>query len=258
MRKKWVLFLLGLVVLILAAGLLLKNNSNTENWAQLKKGTVVEAVYGIGTVTARRTFDLKLGVAATLSDLYVEEGDYVTAGSKLIKTDFTFTAPFSGIITQVLYKSGETVTPQTPILTLSDFNSCYILVNLEQQGAIKIKPGLKAVLNFESMRDQKFTGIVKHVYSHKGQFYVNITPDSLSKQILPGMTADVAIQTALKNEVVLVPVSAINEGKVRRKRGGNISVVPIQTGQLDGQMAESIGPTLQEGDWVALPAQKPR
>jgi len=256
MKKKWLILLFLVLALISVAGIILRRQTATENWVQIKKGPVIEAVYGIGTVTARRSFELKTGVSITLKQVYVEEGQSVHSGDILVESDVAFVSPFSGVVTQIRYKNGETVAPQTPILTLVDLTHCYIRVNLEQQGVIKIRPGLKAVLNFESMRNQKFLGTVKHVYSHNGQFYVDITPESLSKQILPGMTADVAIQTGVKNDVVLVPISALKEGTVRRKRHNKVTTVSIKTGTLDGQMAESLGPELQEGDWVELPNQK--
>ena len=39
-----------------------------------KLGDLVEAVYGFGVVTSARTFQLKVGVSTTITDIFVREG----------------------------------------------------------------------------------------------------------------------------------------------------------------------------------------
>jgi hypothetical protein len=60
----------------------------------------VESVYGIGMVTATRSFQLKLGVTSTIRRLFVREGDQVRRGQQLADLDgVPFSAPFDGTIT---------------------------------------------------------------------------------------------------------------------------------------------------------------
>jgi multidrug efflux pump subunit AcrA (membrane-fusion protein) len=221
----------------------------------LQLGKVVESVYGIGTVTARNVFNLKLGVISTIGTLHVLEGDRVKKGQKLVTLDGTGTpvAPFDGTITSLPVKAGETVFAQTPILTLVDLEDCYVVVSLEQRGAVRVRRGQKSSLSFDSMREQVFEGEVESVYSSLGSFLVRIRVQKLPPQILPGMTADVAILIGEKSDVLLVPAAAIDAGRVYVHRGvGGPKAVEIRTGIVDGEMAELASGDLNEGDRLAI------
>ena len=221
----------------------------------LRRGNVVESVYGIGTVTARKIFNLKLGVTSTVRELFVLEGDRVKRGRRLVTLDGTGTpvAPFDGTITALPVKPGETVFAQTPILTLVDLLDRYIVVSLEQRGAIRVRAGQPARLSFDSMREQSFEGKVESVYSQQGSFLVRIRVSGLPPQILPGMTADVAILIAEKKEVLLVPAAAIDGGRVYLGGGvGTPAPVEVKIGIVDGEMAELLSGDLKEGDRLSI------
>jgi multidrug efflux pump subunit AcrA (membrane-fusion protein) len=221
----------------------------------LHRGRVVESVYGIGTVTARNIFNLKLGVTSTVRDLFVMEGDEVRKGQKLISLDGTGTpvAPFGGTVTSLPVKPGETVFAQTPILTLVDLKDRYAVVSLEQRGAVRVRRGQQARLSFDNMRDQLFDGEVESVYSNLGNFLVRIRVQSLPPQILPGMTADVAILIGEKPDVLLIPTAAIDAGKVYVQRGvGGPKSVEIRTGIVDGDMAELVSGDIHDGERLVV------
>lgn len=156
----------------------------------------VAAVYGIGTVTATHTFQLKLADAATLKTLHAQEGDWVAAQAPLVTLldGRTFRAPFPGTVTALPFKPGENVFPQLPIVTVTDLQDRYVLVSLEQHGALRVRERQPVRLSFESLRAARFTGTVRAIYPHEGQFLVHITVAELPPAILPGMTADVAIE----------------------------------------------------------------
>src|ERR1019366_6475874 len=82
-KKHWVL-LLAVVVLIGGGLMILKTARSYSNRTQPKLGPMVESVYGIGTVTARHTYQLKLGVSDTLQKLFIQEGDTVKKGQRLL------------------------------------------------------------------------------------------------------------------------------------------------------------------------------
>ena len=105
--------LVGVAALAVAAFFAFKSYSNRVH---PKIGRVVESVYGIGTVTARHTYDLKLGVSDTLQKLYVVEGATVKKGDALVSfmDNSLLRAPFDGVVTSLPYKEGETLFPNFP------------------------------------------------------------------------------------------------------------------------------------------------
>lgn len=228
----------------------------------LKKGTVLESVYGIGTVTATKSYQLRFGVTSTIRRIYVREGDPVKRGDALVESDggVTFSAPFEGTVTYLPVKVGETVFPQSIILNLVDLRDRYVVVSLEQRGALRVRQNQKARISFDSMRGEAFDGTVQALYSNDNNFLVRIGVADLPPQVLPGMTADVAIAIAEKAGVLLAPLSAIEDGKVLVKRSlGKPKAVAVQTGIVDGAMAEIASGEVSEGDqlYVKKPGARP-
>jgi multidrug efflux pump subunit AcrA (membrane-fusion protein) len=222
-----------------------------------KVGNMVESVYGIGTVTARHTYQLKLGVSDTIAKLFVDEGAAVQKGQALIALvdNHTIRAPFAGVVTALPYKEGESVFPQIPVLTLTDLKNPYIVVSLEQSGAIPVRRDQKAFLSFESLRGQKLQGIVSAIYPKDGEFYVNIEVPQIPEGILVGMTCDVAIQVAAKENVLQVPMVAVDRGTVTLLKGGIPKKVSVKLGATDGIWTEVTDNSVQLGDTLLLPGQ---
>lgn len=237
----------------------LKNCSKSSNThplsAFVQKGTIIESVYGIGTVTANKSFQLKSGITSTLEKIFVKEGDRVKKDDKLVSldNDVIFTAPFEGTVTYLPLKVGENVFSQTILLNLVDLWDRYIVVSLEQRAAIRVVPGQKARLSFENMREQSFEGVVSSVYSNDNNFLVRIDVAELPSQVLPGMTTDVAINIAEYHDALLVPVAALDADKVYVKHAlGQTETVEVKTGVVDGAMAQILSGHLKEKDELII------
>lgn len=253
MKWFWRFGIPGLVVVVLLVLYWTYSSNNDRQYAKIKRGNIVESVYGIGTVKSDRDYVLKIGVSSVVDERWVREGDFVSKDQKLIKLQDLpiFKAPFNGVVSSLNYNVGESVFPQAPILTLTDMENRYLKVSLEQTGALKVKPGLKARINFEGLRNQTFRGEVVSVYSSEDRLLLRIQFDELPSNILPGMSADVAVVIGEIQDVLLVPVSAISVGEVTLKSGKKIQ---IQIGVADGAMAQLTSSNLKEGDEVILNA----
>lgn len=203
-------------------------------------GTVVEAVYGLGTVVSPFTFQVKTLVGQVVGDVYVIEGDSVKKGDPLIRLDGSgnISAPFEGTITSVSVKKGELLFASNPGITLVNLKSLYLEVSLEQQAAMRVRKGQTSVITFESIRGERFQGKVQSVYPRETQFIVRITIDRFPEGILPGMTSDVAIEVGRKENVLSIPFRAISGGQVSLKRDGKSMKESVKIGVVDGEWAE--------------------
>lgn len=218
------------------------------------EGPIVESVYGLGTITSNKVFELKFGITSTIEEIYVNEGDQLIKGKPLLKLSDSkiFTAPFDGTVTKLPYTVGETIFPNATILTITDLSDLFILVSLEQEGALRILPHQKCVFSFESLRGEKFEGKVQSIYPDNGEFLVRIQADNLPKQILPGMTADVAIEISKKEKALLVPMAAVSSGHIILIENKTKKKIPVQLGLVDGMMAEIISPKLSVTDSIVV------
>lgn len=236
-----------------ALGVHARNQQGDSLSEPIQKGAIVESVYGIGTVTATKSFQLKLGVTSTIQRLFIKEGDQVKRGQKLMDLDgVVFNAPFDGTVTLLPFKVGETVFPQSVILSIVDLQDRYALVTLEQQAALRVRRAQKAKLSFDSLRDESYDGLVEAIYSNDNNFFVRIGIGGLPPQILPGMTADVAIGISERRDALIVPVAAIEAGKVYVRRGLGTTAVAVKTGIVDGAKAEILEGDLREGERVVI------
>src|SRR3989344_1552320 len=159
--KRTVVVFVTAVAAVVAAGVTwLQLSSGSAETVQVQRGNIVEAVYGLGTVTANQSYQVKLGVTGTITAVYVTEGDTVEKGKPLVNIDSgaTFKAPFSGTVTSAPFKLGETVYSQTPIVTLINLKDCYVLASLEQESALRVRAGQSARISFETLRGQIFQG----------------------------------------------------------------------------------------------------
>ncbi|MDR3606830.1 MAG: efflux RND transporter periplasmic adaptor subunit [Oligoflexia bacterium] len=224
----------------------------------LEKGTIIDAVYGIGTVTAYKRFSFNPQVSNTVTESYVMEGDSVKKGAPLLKTDVGLKhyAPFDGVVNFFPYRNGENAYPTTPMMVVTNMRDRYIVVSMEQQGAMKVKVGQTAKISFDSLRDQIFEGKVSSVYSYLSNFYARIDTVQIPDYILPDMTCDVAIVIGVRENALLVPLPAFIKGSVWAKRGNGLPhVVPVKLGVIDGTHAEVIEGDLQAGDRVLIRPQ---
>lgn len=227
----------------------------------IQRGAIVQSVYGIGTVTVKRSYQIKPGVIGTINELFVKEGEAVKKGARLLMIDsVVYRAPFDGTVTLLPFNVGENVFPQTVVLSLVDLSDRYLVVSLEQQGALRVRRGQKVKMSFDTMREQNYDGVVYSVYSNESNFLARIDIAMLPPQILPGMTADVAITIEEHNGALLVPAAALENGDtVWVKRGIGIPRrVTVKTGIVDRAMAEIVSGELREGDRVLIRTQLAR
>ncbi len=242
-KMKWLL-LIGVLSVLLVAVIAFSKRRNVY-YLQAKKGDVLEAIYGLGKVETDEVFELKIGVMGNVKSLFVNEGDFVKKGQRMINFENigAFFAPFSGTITSAEYKDGELVSPQVPVLRLENLDKKYIQVSLEQEAALRVRPGQQAKIVFQSLSGGTILGRVERVYPKNGEFIARINVDTIDSHVLPGMTADVVIEVGSKKDVVLIPIKAISSGQVIRRRNGKKEKIDVVTGHTDGLWSE-----LVEGD----------
>lgn len=254
MKRKFLLFsVAGLVLLLVVVGAVVIDR-NGGTYVSAKRGEIVEAIYGLGKVKARRQVEIKVGVLSSVQEVFVKEGDVVEKGASLIRfTDGApFRSPLAGTVTLVAADPGETVSPQVAVIRVEDLTDRYVEVALEQQGALRVRKGLPAEVVFESLRNEKLTGQVTALFSKNEEFLAHIEVPGLNANILPGMTADVAIVAGKKQDALLIPLNSISNGQIIVKRGRRTEKVPVKIGGIDGQWAEVVEGDVKLDDQIAV------
>ena len=134
-----------------------------------------------------------------------------------------------------------------------------ISVNISEIDVPNVEIGQKATVTFDSITDKTFSGQVVTI-DRVGSTISNVTSypaiialDTNSDQILTNMAVTVNIITQIKNDVLLIPTSAVQlqgtESSVRVIKNGVQENVIVQTGLTSDSQTE-ITSGLFEGDEV--------
>lgn len=219
------------------------------------RGDIVEAVYGLGTVRSEENFSAKVAVTSTVVKFFVSEGQDIKKGQRLLKTDqgAIIYSPFNGRVTEIPFSIKENIFPQTTILSVANLKKLYLTVSLEQQAIMRIRPNLNAEVSFEFFRNKKLPGKITSIFTAADQFIAKVELLEWPEGVLPGMTADVAIEIARKKNALLVPTPAIVNGNIIIKRHGKKIKFPVQVGLADLEKAEILSPKLELDDEIILP-----
>lgn len=183
--------------------------------------------------------------------------------------DSIIRSPINGTITKLNYEPGEQIVSGSPVVSVLNDNSFEIKVDISEADISKINVGDQVEITLDAFGDDIiFNGIVSFIDPAEtviqDVIYYKVTiqlteDDGLDQSyydgIKSGMTANVTIATAYKEDVLLVPSRAILEkdelGKyVRVLENKTIKEVPIKTGlRGDGGMVEILS-GLKEGEEI--------
>ncbi len=156
-------------------------------------------------------------------------------------------APFDGTVAKLTLKKGDSVSSGSTIATLVT-DQQVATVSLNELDVAKVSLGDKATLTFDAIPDLSLTGVVSDIDAigtvTQGvvTYNVKITLDTQDDRVKSGMSVSAAIVTDSKNDVLLVPSSAV-------KTSGGVSVVqtlpsanPSDVGNTQG-VPSTVAPT---------------
>jgi len=169
-------------------------------------------------------------------------------------------APTACRIINIKKKVGESVTAGEAIIDILPNNQSQIIVDVYEEEISAINIGDKADIEVIALPNQNFSGEVIKI-SPGGKleggvvyYEVTIVLEKNSSKLKPEMTADVAIKTEVKENVLAVPEQVIEEDEAGNYfvwvfQSGEVKKRIIQTG-LKGEDFVEITTGLEEGEKV--------
>ncbi len=180
----------------------------------------------------------------------LEQAEIAYERSRLRLEDTIIRAPVSGVVSERATQIGERVSGSSPLFSLLNTDDLFAMVNVPGQHAPSIRPGLKASIESEIIESVSYPAEVKLVSpainSTSGTMgvKVSINPDH-SMPIYPGMFVSVKIILDTKNDVVLIPKSAIvHEGErtfIYKVKESIAEKQPFEFGYSNEKYVESLG-----------------
>lgn len=135
------------------------------------------------------------------------------------------TAPFSGVVTAVATEVGQAVSPNVSVVSLSAHSGFEVAVDISEVDIAEMTVGDTATITFDAYDDLKLTAKVSKVapnatlVSGVRVFAVTLLFDTENELIKDGLTAQIDITTATREEVIAIPTRSIyenDEGKFVR------------------------------------------
>lgn len=235
-------------------GFRIRSNINSIKTEELKIGDLSAAIYGSAQLKTENSFDLKLGTSARITEIRKSIGQKVKKGEKLLSFDNLpdFVSPIDGTVTAINFKVGETAFAQATVLSIVNPKNFYLEMTLDQKSVRYVKEGQKARISLDGYRDLKIDGVVRSRYSNNGIFYAIIDLAQADPSFLSGMSADVAVITEIKKDVLLAPLGSLKDGKLLLKTNRGPREISVSVGIDDGYFAEVTSDKLKSGDTAII------
>ncbi len=181
-----------------------------------------EALATSQSVLDKLSLDLELKKArSTGSDIDLARADVLSAEGQMQAAqskyeDTIIRAPADGTITNIDVKLGELSEAQKPIITLQDTTNLYVEAKINESNIANLMLGQKVSMTLDAFGPSRtFNGNVVHIdpgaTANDGivnyKIKSSITP--LDSAIRAGMNADIAIITAEKPHVLVIPRAAV-------------------------------------------------
>jgi HlyD family secretion protein len=171
-------------------------------------------------------------------------------------------APIDGVVTKVYKDPGETVSTVDPIIDLLSPHY-QVKVDISETDVSKLSVGDEATITLDAFgEDTKFKGKVISIDPGSTEIqdvvYYKVTVSlEDSDKVKPGMTANVAVKTNEKNNVLIIPFRSIrtrSDGTkyVKVLENGNSTEKNVTLGLRGDEGKVEITSGLKEGDLVIL------
>ena len=159
-----------------------------------------------------------------------------------------YTAPISGVVTELELKEGSMVTPEMVAVTITQLGSLWVIAEVPEAQAGWVAAGTAAEMRFPSLPGEQVTGRVDYVYPELDMetrtLRARIVLDRPPATVRPNMLASVSLIGEGGPEVLSIPRSALI-------RSGNEQRVVIALG--DGRFApRRVVAGAESGERVAI------
>jgi HlyD family secretion protein len=181
-------------------------------------------------------------------------------------------APFAGTVAKIVGEVGEYSTPSPPgvptppAIDLIDDTCLYVRAPMDEVDAPKISAGQTVRISFDALPKQSFAGKVKRVAPYVSavekqartvDIEATLDADKSPPHLLVGYSADVEVVLAVRDNVVRLPTSALQEGARVLIAGadGTLQERKVKTGLANWEYTEVLE-GLATGDKVVTSLER--
>lgn len=178
------------------------------------------------------------------------------AAARQRRSDLLVTAPMDGVVLRRDFEVGEVVGINDSLFWIGSPRPLRLTVDVDEEDIPRVAPGQTVLIKSDSFPGRVLEAKVGRI-TPKGDpinktFRVRVTlPDDTP--LLVGMTAEVNILTARKDDALLVPATALVDSKVFVVENGIAALRPITTGIRGRTRVEVVSGLSPDDRVVATP-----
>jgi len=170
------------------------------------------------------------------------------------------TAPFGGVVTDLVVKPGDLVNNGTYALQINDTSALYVDLQVSEVDINSVTLGQPVELTFDAISGKQYSasvtdiGTVGTVAGGVANFTVTVVLSNADSAVKPGMTATANVITNSVSNALLVPNKAITSVGTRKiiyvLASGQLTRVPVTVGLASDTQSEVTAANLKDGDLV--------
>ena len=162
-----------------------------------------------------------------------QAADAAAARARALRGFMTLTAPADGQILQRDGEIGQLIPANQPIFYFSRRAPLRIEAEVDEEDILRVRPGQRALIRAPALPEQILDGRVAAI-TPKGNpvtrgYRVRIDLEG-ETPLRIGMTAEVNLIVAQRDNALLVPATAVRDGQIWIVRDGCLHRHPVQTG----------------------------
>lgn len=270
--RRWIILILVLALIgagVWQIGLPMLKASITTTYDEYTAtiGSISNALSFSGSFALKDSETLTAGQAATVRTIYVEEGQQVSKGDRLMRLSSgeTLKAGFDGTVNVIGVSEGDEVTAQTQLMQYADFAHMQVSIRVDEYDISDVYVGQACTVTVTALEKSFDTtiGQINYVSQSAGSVaYYTATADvTVDEGVYPGMQVTVTIPQQEANDVVVLKMDALsfdaaNSAYVyKMDDAGELYEVPVEVGVNNGNYVE-ITSGLADGDVVYVESQE--
>lgn len=294
--RSWILIGAGVLLILLLGWTIFGrgqvkggSGSKESRMVPARTGNIIETVDATGEVVPLNRVEIKPTVSGRIEKILVEEGEVVRAGAILAWMSSTerasildaaraigpdqlkqwedsyrpapVLAPISGTIILKNVVPGQTVDTSTVLFALSD--RLIVLTQVDEVDISRVLLGMKALITLDAYPNRRIQGKVLSILyegrntSNVITYDVKVVPEEVTPFFRSQMTANVSLVVNEKQNVLLVPVLALQA----RPNGDKYVLLSVPRGRpqpqtvvtgVDNGTEVEVVSGLKEGDQVMI------
>jgi len=249
-NKKWKIYLGLLIILSFITVLIIKTRQDKSPDEIIREispvfGNIRNFISTTGVVQPQNRLEIKPPISGRIEEIKVKEGEKVKVGQTLAWMSSTeraalldaarsqgeeslkywqeaykptpLIAPIDGDVIVRAVEPGQTVTSSDAVIVLSD--RLIVMAQVDETDIGKVKLGQTATISLDAYPQVKVSARVVHisyestVVNNVTIYEVDILPKNVPAVFRSGMSANVDIIEKSKDNILLIPLEAVNQGK---------------------------------------------